>query len=151
MSQRPPSGVLFVGVALLVLKGLPLLVLSRGLHPEMQRVILQAGRSPAGQLLLALSGVLPELVAAIAILSGRNWGRVLYLVVAPLLIVFGQLRSPTMQLVPVEIQPFMGILTLLCPSLIYLTFLFILTRPAANAFFAREASTPSATSGGPLV
>lgn len=66
------------------------------------------------------------IISGIAMLNGRNWGRLLYLYYRPIAIVYGFLRKPDFEVIPKVV--------------IYIVFLFFLTRPSASLFFDRQSS-----------
>lgn len=85
-------------------------------------LLLAVGDIPWPGFALGLSGCLLLVISGGAMLSGRNWGRQIYIALTPLLMIAEGLYSGF------EPQQIIGVM-------IYLLAVFILTRRSANDFF----------------
>ncbi len=147
MTRRAPTEVLIVCIALFVMKGLALLLLPHAFGHSVPTQLREWGFSPATELLLGVVGPLPGLVAAIAMLMRRNWGRILYFAASPVGIIAGGLHARSAHTPPVSPALLMAS-ALTIPLVIYAIFVYLLTRPSSNSFF-RDAPTaaPSVDAG----
>ena len=79
------------------------------------------------------------LVSGIAILKGNNWGRILYLLTAPIVIVFGCLSFLFFWVhMPVLLILLHVSIKIALPVIFYVVVLISLKKPAASAFFAHR-------------
>jgi hypothetical protein len=125
--RERPTAVTVVAVILLVLNGFGVLgTLAGSAVPQVREAWEKAGISVglAVGLILVTCGIV--VVAAIGMLAGKNWGRLLYLVGTPVMWIIGWIT--------------MGFNAMAVPGIIvYIVFLILLTRPAVNAYFSGAA------------
>lgn len=134
MSPRPTS-VTVVSVILIILGALgllsPLALIAQRDNPQVQEAMALNPLPPAAQLTISVVGALVTLVSGIAVLRGQNWARWLFTGWFVLGFAVGLVVSPMkLMLIP-------GVI-------INLVLIFLLFRPAANAYFASGGAAPDA-------
>lgn len=122
MSVQRPLSVSIIGWFLVIMYSLSFISVFSMFSPQGQELLAVLGQS----VLFAVTSVIVcgviGLVSGIAILKGRNWGRILYAVFIPLLIILTCLINGF------DIR-------LITTLLFYAVFMFFLTRAKANEFF----------------
>jgi fatty acid desaturase len=133
--QRPTSVtvvaiILIVLYSLSILSGLVIPVLAK--RPVFQKALEAQHMTVRTATLLPIVGGVTVLAAAIAMLNGLNWGRLLYFATVPLLLV--------LQWVLGRFTPMQAL-----PIVLYIVFVILLTRPKAAAYFAPGAADAKKT------
>jgi len=122
-----PTSVLVIAIIIIVLSGISLVMTPlTALVPEVREHYEKMDRSIAVAIMWSAVGSVIGVAAGIALLKGRNWGRLLYLIYVPAAFV---LAIALYGFSPVQL---LGLV-------LYLVILVFLTRPAASAFFKGQA------------
>jgi hypothetical protein len=138
-TQRRPLSVSIISWYLVLSSGLSALSAPFLLNEPVNRKLLGAsGASPVAVLVLSVTGGVAFIVAGVAMLKGRNWGRMLYLYGAPI----GFVVSIGLYGTKLIVFSFLGLI-------FYGVVLFFLTRPVVSAYFSGspQAVIPPTESG----
>ena len=122
MNQRPRS-VSIVAWMIIILSAITLIKAATWLNnPAFKDALAQSPLPAPVQLGIAFIGPVLAIIAAIAILKGRSWGRLLYIVLGAIRLAVGILVASSKA-------------TMLPELVIYSVIIFVLYRPEAKEFF----------------
>ena len=122
MNKRPTS-IAIVGWVLIVLGGISLITSSLSLNNPMAKELMSRSPIPITiQYVMMFAGLIVTFVSGIAILKGKNWARLLYVIWSAVGLIIGIATSPMKSaLIP-------GIV-------VFVIIAFFLFRPKANEYF----------------